>query len=387
MSQGTKRGALRIAAVCALSAALLLTGCGEFFTPVNNSTVGNGTSSFVYVTNAGGTLTEYSLTSGVLAQLNGSPITLSVAPTCIAMAANNAFLYVGTASGVFLYTLNSDGTLTEGNDNTVVYLNAAGLTVSSMVVDATSSWLILTYQNSTEIDALPISPTTGLANSTTAFTASTTFGTLAPKLAISATNDNVFVALGSGGVNAFGFNPTSTSNGPFGSRVAIGLKTGNTSDTAVAVDSTSTYLYVTEAALGTTPGPGSLRLIKISNLGADLADYTTGVGPSAVLADLSGNYVYVANSVDATISGFAFTATSQTLAPISSSPYPTEKSPMALVEDSSKTYIMDVGNGANPNLWLYSFDSTTADGTLDIGSSTSTASVSPAAANGIAVTH
>ncbi len=165
MSQGRSRGGLWLAAACVLSAAGLLTGCGEFFTPVNNTT-GSGTSSFAYITNAErGTLTEYSLTSGVLAALSGSPITLSVAPTAIAIAPNNAFLYVGTATGVFLYTINSDGTLTEGNDNTVVYLNAAGLTVSSMVVDATSSWLILTYQNSAEIDALPIDPTTGVANS------------------------------------------------------------------------------------------------------------------------------------------------------------------------------------------------------------------------------
>jgi hypothetical protein len=49
--------------------------------------------------------------------------------------------------------------------------------------------------------------------------------------------------------------------------------------------------------------------------------------------------------------------------------------------------VMAVGSGANPNLWLYNFDTTTADGTLDIDSSTSTASVSPAASNGIVATH
>jgi 6-phosphogluconolactonase len=387
MSQGRSRGGLWLAAACVLSAAGLLTGCGEFFTPVNNST-GSGTSSFAYVTNAGGTLTEYSLTSGVLAALSGSPITLSVAPTAIAIAPNNAFLYVGTATGVFLYTINSDGTLTEGNDNTVVYLNAAGLTVSSMVVDATSSWLILTYQNSTEIDALPIDPTTGVANSTTAATASLSFSTQAPKVAITAANNFIFAALGSGGTEVIGFTPTSTSN-PFASSGSTIAPTKNFASTGIAADPTSTYLYVTEADLSTTPGPGKLRLFKIASPPVELSGspYTTGVGPSSVLADLSGDYVYVTNSTDNTISGFAFTATSQTLAAISSSPYPTAKVPQALVEDSSKTYVMAIGNGANPNLWLYNFDTTTADGTLDIMSSTSTASVSPAASNGIVATH
>jgi 6-phosphogluconolactonase len=387
MSQGRSRGGLWLAAACVLSAAGLLTGCGEFFTPVNNTT-GSGTSSFAYITNAGGTLTEYSLTSGVLAALSGSPITLSVAPTAIAIAPNNAFLYVGTATGVFLYTINSDGTLTEGNDNTVVYLNAAGLTVSSMVVDATSSWLILTYQNSTEIDALPIDPTTGVANSTTAATASLSFSTQAPKVAITAANNFIFTALGSGGTEVIGFTPTSTST-PFASSGSTIAPTKNFASTGIAADPTSTYLYVTEADLSTTPGPGKLRLFKIASPPVELSGspYTTGVGPSYVLADLSGDYVYVTNSTDNTISGFAFTATSQTLAAISSSPYPTAKVPQALVEDSSKTYVMAIGNGANPNLWLYNFDTTTADGTLDIMSSTSTASVSPAASNGIVATH
>jgi len=377
-------GFLRLAAALGVAATILLTGCGEFFTPVNNNPSGGGGNSFVYVTNAGGTLAEYSLSSGVLTALSGSPVSLTLAPTAIALAPNNAFLFVGTATGIFLYTINSDGTLTEGNSNTVVYLNQNGYTVASMVVDPTSSWLVVAYQNQTELDAIPISPTTGIPSSSTAFTVNTTFGTLAPKLAISKANDNVFVALGSGGTNAFGFAPSSTSKGPWGSRVSIPLATKNTSDTAVAVDPTSTYLYVSEADISGNNAAGNVRLIKVSDLSKDLADYPTGVAPSAVLADTSGSYVYVANGADGTISGFSFDTTSQTLTSLGD-PFPTEKSPAALIEDSSKTYVMAVGNGANPNLWLYSFD-TTSLGSLDVGSTKSTASVNPSAANGIAVT-
>lgn len=385
MRQGSSLGFLRLAAVLGLGATLLLSGCGEFFTPVNNNSTGSGTTSYVYVTNTGGTLAEYSLVSGVLTALSGSPATLSVAPTAIVVAPNNAFLYVGTATGIFMYTINSDGTLTEGNTDTVVYLNQNGYSVASMAVDPTSSWLLVAYQNQTELDAIPIDPTTGLPTSTTAFTATTSFGTLAPQLAISAANNNVFVALGSGGTEAFGFSPTSTSKGPWGSSVSIPLKTANTSDTGVAVDPTSTYLYITEADISGKNNAGSLRLIKISNLTTDLSDYPTGVGPSAVLAELSGDYVYVTNATDGTISGFSFSSTTQALTSLGSA-FPSEKSPVALVEDSSKTYIIDVGNGANPNLWLYSLD-TTSLGTLDVGSTRSTAGVNPSDANGIAITH
>jgi len=244
---------------------------------------------------------------------------------------------------------------------------------------------LITYQNSTELDALSISPTTGIPNSIAPYTATLTFGTLAPQITMSPANNNVFVALGSGGTEAIGFSPTATTTTPFGTAVSIHLKTSGTSDTAVAVDPTSTYLYVAESNIATLTAAGQLRLIKISNLTTDLADYTTGVGPSAVLPDASGDYVYVANATDGTISGFSFSSTSQTLTSLGTA-LPTEKSPLAMVEDSSKAYVMAVGNGDNPNLWLYSFDATSL-GTLDVGTTTSTASTNPSASNGIAVTH
>jgi 6-phosphogluconolactonase len=391
MRQGSSVGFLRLAAACILMALIPLTGCKDFFTPVNNNPGGSGTSSFVYVTNAGGTLTEYSLTSGVLAQLSGSPISLPLAPTSIVVAPNDEFVFIGTATGIFLYTINSDGTLTEGNDDTVVYLNQAGLTVSSMAVDATSSWLLITYQNSTELDAVPIDPTTGIPTSTGAYEATLTFGTRAPQIVITPANTNVFVALGSGGTEEIGFTPTATNSTPWSKNgVSIApLQTSNVSDTAVAVDPTSAYLYITEANSTTATSAGTLRLIKISNLGtstsAELDNEPTGVSPSAVLADLSGDYAYVTNSADGTISGFSLSTTTQKLTSLGTA-FPTEKSPVGLVEDRSKTYIMDIGNAANPNLWLYSFDASSL-GSLDVGSTTSTLSTSPSDSNGIAATH
>jgi len=385
MIQGRSFDLRRLATALTISATMMLTGCGEFFTPVNNNPGPGGTSTFAYVTNAGGTLTEYSLTNGVLAQLNGSPISLTLAPTELVVAPNNAFLYVGTSTGVFLYTINSDGTLTEGNDNTVIFLNQAGLSVSSMVVDPTSSWLIMAYTNSTEIDALQIDPTTGLAVGSAPFTVSSTFNTVSPRLAIAAANNNVAVALGSGGTQVFGFTPTATSKTPWGTSVSIPLKTANTSDTAVAIDPTSAYLYVTEADLNTTPKAGNVRLIKISDLSTDLGDYPTGIGPSAVFADPTGAYVYVTNSADATISAYTFTAASQSLSPLGT-PTPSAKAVFTIAEDSSKTHIFAVGNGGNPNLWVYSFDATTP-GLLNVSSTTSTSTSSTSLATGLALTH
>ena len=379
MKQAKKISIRDLALVVGLSTVTVLSGCKGFFKAVT-TTPGGGTSSFVYVANvastgSGGTLTEYSLTSGVLAQLSGSPITLPATPTSLVVAPNNGFLFVGTNLGIFLYTIGSDGTLSEGNDNTIVYLGPTQPV--SMAIDSTSSWLVIANKTSTELDALPLDPTTGVP--TTPTPASITLSAASPvQVTMAPANNNVFVALGSGGVNALSFTASNASN-PLGKPVGINLLKGSTAANAVAVDTTSAYVFIAESTAGS-----GLRLISIANLSKDLADYPTGNGPVSILPDLSGSYVYVANQTDNTISGYSFSAGALTA--LSGSPFATAKTPVQLVEDSSKAYIMDAGFGANPNLWLYSFDSTVL-GTLDVGTTTSTASSSPSYAIAIAATH
>src|ERR1700682_652861 len=123
---------MQVAAV--LGVAIFLTGCSGFFTAVTNNPTGTGSTNYVYVTNVsstgtGGTLTAYSQTSGVFTTLSGSPYSLTGTPSSLVVAPNNAFLYVGTNTGIFLYTIATDGTLTLGNSSTVIYLNQNNPTV------------------------------------------------------------------------------------------------------------------------------------------------------------------------------------------------------------------------------------------------------------------
>lgn len=396
MGQGSRVRLFKLAAALILGAIVSiigLTGCGGFFTAIGTGTGTTGSSSYVYVTNLGGTLAEYSLTSGVLAPLSGSPITLPLAPYSVVVAPNNAFVYVGTGTGVFLYTISSNGTLTEGNGDNVAYVNASNssLIAQSMVIDSTSSWLLIAYRNSTVLDAVQLTPTTGLPTGAV-FSINSSSSTAAPQLAISPANNQVFVALGAGGTEGLSFTPSSATAplGPWpSSGVSIKLLSsdGGVSDTGVAIDPTSTYLYIAEQNNNSadTAIAGTVRLIATANLAADLDDETTGIGPSAVLSDLSGAYAYVTNGADGTISGFSLDTTTKKLVSLGTA-FPTEQSPVALVEDSSKTYIMDIGSLANPNLWLYSLDSTSL-GSLDVDATKSTATVNPSAANGIATTH
>lgn len=392
MSQGLLlRRWIRSGVAAPLSMALGLTGCSGFFTAVNNTGTTTGSTTYAYITNVnssgtGGTITEYTNTSGVLTAVSGSPVTLPALPTSIAVAPNNKFLFVATSLGVFVYTIGSGGALTEGNNGNVAYLNQAGLIVQSLAVDSTNSWLIVAYQNSAELDALPIDSTLGVPSGSV-YSTTLSFAAATPKLVISPANSNVFVALGTGGVNAFGFSASSTTSTPWGTRVAIPLTSGatNVADSAVAVDPTSTYLYVAEASTATTPVAGSLRTFPIANLStAAEKDVAVGIGPSAILADPTGSYVYVANETDNTLSGFS--ASAGTLTQLPGSPFATAKLPLGIAEDSTESYVSVIGYGANPNLWLYKYDSTTA-GTLDVQATASTGSASPSLSNAIALSH
>jgi 6-phosphogluconolactonase len=396
MKQGSKKrflrltqaSSLRIAALTAGFAACVgLTSCSNsFFTAITSTGTATGSTTYAYVTNvgsggAGGTLSEYSLTSGVLTALSGSPITLTATPTSIVVAPNNAFLFVGTNLGIFLYTIGTDGTLTEGNDDTIVYLGPTY--PKALAIDSTSSWLIVANNDSTELDALPISPTTGIP--TTTAPVSVTLSNPTPtQVTISPANTSVLVALGAGGTNVWGFTPANSS--PWAQTgTLIDLAANSSSANAVAVDTTSTYLLIAESTTNTSND--KLRKITLSSLGTPAVaenDYPTGKGPSAILSDLSGAYVYVTNQTDNTISGFSISA--GVLTALTDSPFATAKAPLVIAEDSTKSYVVTAGDGNNPNLWLYKFDATTP-GTLDVGTTLSTSTSDPSLSNAIALTH
>lgn len=369
-----------LAFLLAPALALSLTSCGnEFFTPVNNTTTASGSTTSIYVVNvsntgSGGTLSEYTLTSGVVAAISGSPITLPATPTSVVVSPNNLFVYVGTQIGVLMYTIGTNGALTQGNNGTVIYSGPAA--VKNLAVDATSSWLIITYNDSSEIDAVAISPLTGLTQTGTPVPA--TLDSVTPvQLAISPANNSVFVAEGSGGTDAFGF--TASAASPWGSApYHIPLAANSTAANAVAVDPSSTYLFIGEATTNI------LRQFAVSNLGAAMNTFSAGASPAAILSDPTGQFVYTADYSTNELTGFSLSA--GTLTALSDSPFATAKSPDAIAEDSTKSYVVVAGFGNNPNLWVYSYDSTSA-GTLDVATTLSTGTTDPSYAIGLALTH
>jgi 6-phosphogluconolactonase (cycloisomerase 2 family) len=348
---------LTAAALCAT----LLTGCKDFF--VSNSGGGGGggttTKDAIYVGNSTSTtLAGYSISStdGSLSAVSGSPVSVGVNVTSMAVTPSNSYLYAGSSGGyVYVYSVATTGVLTLGHNNDPV---AASIIPASMKVDSTGQWLILADSAGQQIISYAIDTSTGALTSIVSQIAfNDTTGT-PTDLVITPNNGYIYVSLGKAGVDIYALNSTT------GVLTYAGhLKTLATSnaDRGMAVDANNAFLFITET---NTKG---LRVMTIGNNGAlteiSGSPFTTGNGPIAVAVDPTNTYVYVANYADSNISGFTL-ATSGVLTALGSSPYTTGTSPIDIAFDKSKTYLAVACAGSNPDLQTFKLDSATL-GKLD----------------------
>jgi DNA-binding beta-propeller fold protein YncE len=145
-------------------------------------------------------------------------------------------------------------------------------------------------------------------------------------------------------------------------------------DTGLASDPLSAFLFVSEINTG-------LRVLSIGTGGSlkevSGSPYAVGTGPSGVILDTTGSYVYVANKGSNNISAFTLTAASGKLTAIAGSPFSSGGAqPISIVNDNSKKFVAVINNQANgssgnSDLQIFKFDTTT-DGKLDPVSTGST---------------
>jgi len=101
-------------------------------------------------------------------------------------------------------------------------------------------------------------------------------------------------------------------------------------------------LSIDTASGALTPVPGS--------------PFTPGVYPSALASDPAGRYLYVANYIDGTVSGFAVGPKGE-LTPVPGSPFPAGINPVSLVVDNAlHLYVADIGSN---DISAYSIASST----------------------------
>lgn len=363
------------------AAPFLLSGCGNFWKAPSGSNSGCTTncpttaSGAFYILNEGARqVAAYTVASGgTLTAVTNSPYTLSAAPLSLAISPGGGFLYVGTAAGIYVYSINtSTGALTLASTSGPISQDIA----NTMQVDPSGAWLVEAGPNIAEAFAIALDTSTGLQASDTEQHVTLPADTV-QQLKVSPDGSYMFVALGSSGTAAVPFNASNTN--PFGTTVTrIPVKHTNGSALSVAVDPSSTprLFYVGETLANSSSNGGGLRVFNYSSLASKLTEvsgspYSTGnLAPSSILADPTGTYLYatVGNGTNAgTVAGFSITSTGTTTVTYSLSSVGAANvgvTPAGIAEDNTNTYVMVVSSGGSPDLAVFSFDSTTA-GKLD----------------------
>jgi 6-phosphogluconolactonase len=296
------------------------------------------------------------------------------------VAPNNAFLYVSTATGIYLYTIGTGGVPTLESSTPISSDNTA----EAIAVDSTDSWL-LDASGAGYLYAIPISPTNGTLSTTATEQHVPLSSSTVQKMAISPDNKYVFVALGDGGTAVVPFTAATTGPLPATISTVIGVKGTGGAAVSVAVDPSATprLFYIGEVAVTSgSSNTGGLRAFNYNSLSSGTptevngSPYSSGgLAPYSILptpySTSPGAYVYVANrtvtggSSTGNISGFALTSvgTTYTLTTLTTTAS-AGAYPVSLAQDSTGNYVLAVDSGGGPDLEAYTFDATTA-GKLD----------------------
>jgi 6-phosphogluconolactonase (cycloisomerase 2 family) len=364
--------------VCLSVASLCLTGCTGFWNaPSGSSGGGTGSTTLssgdIYVLNvATSQMIGLYVNAGTLTALPGSPYALSAAPIAIAVAPNNAFLYVSTLGGIFIYNVNtSTGELTLGNSGQPISSDPA----TSMQVDSTNTWLVEGVSGASNLFAIHVSASTGLLASNTEQTTvlpATSF----QQIAVSPDDTFVLAAMGAGGTATVPFNPNNAN--PFGTVGTIGVRNATGAALSVAFDpipsgSTAPRLfYIGETVATSGSNTGGLRAFNFSTLkeitGSPFA--IGGLAPYSILPLSTGDFVYAVSRQTSSgnagvIAGFSIaTANSAFTLTALGSTFAAGTNPQSLVEDNTHSFVFAADFGGSPDLIGYTFDATTA-GNLD----------------------
>lgn len=406
---GTMRRFGQVAAAMGIWALSLTIGCGNFWVYPGSATGsggGAGTGDYVYVASATNQMVAgFTVGTGTLTAIAGLPSALGFTPTAMAVNPANSMLFVSSSSGIYTYSIGSNGALN---------LESSGVTsglsdVVSMAVSPDGQWLFaldgIATANQVMVQEFQINSSGALSTMTSGgATYTVTYAIMPPASPIAPPSPgaigvatvgsglDVFVALGTGGDLVIPFN-TSTGAQSTQTAVQFPVPTGGsqyTSDNALAVS--NSILYVVRAN-STLAGALAAYSVGANSNGTPalslVGQAATGLEPSAVVVNKAGTDVYVANKIDnttGTISGFSI---GNNGAPTALSPATFSSglgsTPVALAVDNSKNYLLAISSGGKPDLTMYSYDSTTP-GNLDFSTS-GTTGTQPAGAVAIATTH
>jgi len=382
-----RRGCVQWWAVIAFATGVpVFTGCSSFFPPISGGSSGGGgsTSNLVYVANqTANSIGGFAIGTGTLTAVKNAPLAVSYTPLSMVVTPSNSLLYVGAATGIFVYFINSDGSLTTPSTGS----QPAAVSAPSLAVSPDGQWLIALDGTTQQLDIFKISASTGGLTSVNAPTTySPSSGTWQPTVVrVSPDGTLIFAALGTAGDVVFTFN---TSTGVAATSHTLATGDAATGDYGLAVNASTTYLYIARSG-----SKGGVSVFSVGTGGAlnsvTGSPFAAGAGTYSVTLDKSGTYVYTANRTDGTISGYTIvpgtTTAALSLTPLSGSPYTSGAGVQSIGVDSTGKYLLAAAVNGAPDLTMYSFD-IAVPGKLDPATSVATG-VDPAGAFALALTH
>lgn len=275
-----------------------------------------------------------------------------VSPIALTVTSDYANLYVAnqTTKNVVHFTIASNGTLTLKDKITLtdtpvaLAVNAAG-TYLYVLTGTTSATLTEYALSSGTIGAAVSAGTTTLSLSSVSSSYSS--DTIVPKaLTVSPDGGAVYaVAYDKSAYNPGGTTTSSAHSGwIFGYTIGTGgaltaVNSGTpyqagVEPSAIAIDPTSRFVYVTDYASNQLVGYGIGSTYALTVMAS--GPFKTGNEPVAITVDPRGLYIYVANTLDNDVTAYTITQSSgapSTIVNSTSTVYSTDTQPMSLVVD------------------------------------------------------
>ena len=288
--------------------------------------------------------------TGVLSLGTQTPSVLGTSPTGLALNSGKKFLYAGNvdanAKSVTIFTVASDGTLSQKGQATVI--NASP---RAMAIDASGKYLLITTNFTNQILVFSLDAASGAMTPVDSLPTNSSPN----DLKIAPTRNFVYVSNSDSAlITAFSLDSATGHLTPIGSPFPAGAGVAG-----LAIDPGSNYLYAANASEDTisaysinsatgalSPIPGSPYFL------------ATAAVPRAIAIDPSGAFLYVANQGGNNVSAFTITAATGQLTAITGSPFSAGTGPLFVLAEPAGKFIY-VGNQGSTNVSGYSYDSKT----------------------------
>jgi 6-phosphogluconolactonase len=292
------------------------------------------TAAYVYsVSNTTGQVSAFAVDyqSGVLTQISGSPFPSNLTnPTTTVAAPNGKTLYVIGGSQNANVSVNSIGS--DGKLYGTVTPNITGTYPTAAAIDPTGSYLyvLYTYENGYS----PVSPGPG---GISIFPINSD-GTLGAPSNLNIGNNPIGIAVSAPTCTATPALPSSVTGITSPNCIILSTAPATTTNNGY----TNTFVYVVDAEVATAK-PVILGFVQSPSNGGLTAISGTvaaGVSPSAIAIDPTGKYVYVTDKQLNQIYGYQIAnTTTGSLTPLVSSPYATGGYPVAITIEPRGKYV------------------------------------------------